>query len=202
MQAGSRKLGSDATPLIRDSLPSDKGAATGLTFRSTILYLVLTRAVRSNSSPRLKSAMTSYILSEHTGIVRSSLRSSLTTSFSIPKVSSKETASTAPLISSPGPRAPHARSRFSAFVFSRPTMPTIVHAPLSEKQNFLPMVHGFFGSIVQVWGFPGVSGLSRPHALAALSKNPLGFRNRESRGYARGSAEPSKTGPNGARPGS
>ena len=35
--------GSNAPPLIRNSLPSGKGAATGLTFQSTILYLVLTR---------------------------------------------------------------------------------------------------------------------------------------------------------------
>ena len=70
MRAGSRKLGSDATPLIRDSLPSGKGAVTGLTFRSTVLYFVLTRAVRSDPSPRLKSAMTSYISSEHIGVVK------------------------------------------------------------------------------------------------------------------------------------
>ena len=84
-----------------------------------------------------------------------------------------------------------------------PTMSTMVHAPLSEKQNFLPIIHGFFGFgfIVKMWGFPGASGLSRPHALAALSKNPLGSHHRGSRGYARGSVSPSEIGPNGARPG-
>ena len=199
MQAGFRKLGSDATPLIHNSLPSGKGAATGLTFRSTILYFVLTRAVRSDPSPRLKSAMTSYISSEQTGIVRSSLRPSPTTSRSIPKVSSKETASTAPLISSPGPRTPLSRSLSSALVFSRPATPTIVHPPLSENQNFLLIVQGFF-YIVHLWGFPGVSGLSRPHALTALSKNPLGSRHRGTRGFARGSVVPSGIGPNDARP--
>ena len=115
MRAVFRKQGSDATPLIRNSLPSGKGAATGLTFQSTVLCFVLTRAVRSDSSTRLKSAMTSYISSEHTGIVRSSLRSSPTTSCSIPKVSSKETR----------PMTPHARRtphvlQYSVDFFFRP----------------------------------------------------------------------------------
>ena len=71
------------------------------------------------------------------------------------------------------------------------------------QQNFLPMVQGLFGfgSIVHLWGFLGVSGLSRPHALATLSKNPLGFRHRGIRGFACGSVAPSEIGPNGARPG-
>jgi hypothetical protein len=46
MPAGFRKDGSDATPFLRSSLPFGKGAATGLTFRSTVLYFVFTRAVR------------------------------------------------------------------------------------------------------------------------------------------------------------
>jgi hypothetical protein len=71
MPAGSRKLGSDATSLIRNLLCSGKGAATSLIFRSTVLYFVLTRAVRSDPSPLPKSAMTSYILSKHTGTMRS-----------------------------------------------------------------------------------------------------------------------------------
>ena len=33
----------------------------------------------------------------------------------------------------------------------------------------------------------GMSGLSRPHALIALSKNPLGFRRRGFRGFAHSS---------------
>ena len=45
MSAGSRKLGSVATLFIRSQLPSSKGAMTGFTFRSIVLYLVSTRAV-------------------------------------------------------------------------------------------------------------------------------------------------------------
>ena len=107
----------------------------------------------------------------------------------------------APLICSLGPRTLHARSRSSSLFFSRPTMPTIVHPPLSENQNFLPMVQVFFPT-VHLWGFSGVSGLSRLHALIALSKNPLGFRHRGSRGSSHGSVAPSGTGPSATRPGS
>ena len=142
--------------------------------------------------------MNSYSLSEHTGMIRSSLRPLSSTSPSFPRVSSKATASTAPLISSSGPRTPLALSRSSALLFSRPTMPVMVQPPLSENQNFLPMVQAFL--FVHVWGFPGVSGLSRPHALIALSKNPLGFRRRGFRGFARGSGVPSRIGPYFDRP--
>ena len=158
---------------------------TGLSFRSVVLYLVCTWVVRSDAIIAPKSAMTSRISMEFTGMTRSSLRSP-STIFSIsPRVSLNETAVTAPLILLSEPKALHAFKHPSTCFFSCPLMPVMVQPPLLDVQNSL--------TVVQVWGFSKVCGLSQPHGLIALSKNPLGRRCQETCNFAHGSVGPSET---------
>ena len=99
----------------------------------------LSRCVHTLDQVELDSN-TSYISTELTGMTQSSLRPPSTTLSISPRLSSNETTSMALQVPSSWPKAPPAFKRTSAHFFSRPLMPVMVQPPLSENQNFLPIV--------------------------------------------------------------